>query len=166
MPLELPGSPAPEPNKPPSERRKLDRFPPQGWIAKVSLPRTFMGFGGGDALSVPLLDLSETGARVLFPKAIDKGAQIRVRIEDPKFKEVVEWTARVVWVNPPPPIATTWVVGVEFVELSRDLKLRIQGWRSFYTSEEYKKQLDDSEKALTDTKKRRAIRNRKPSDDR
>ena len=103
---------------------------------------------------------------MLFPKAIDKGAQIRVRIEDPKFREVVDWTARVVWVNPPPPIATTWVVGVEFVELSRDLKLRIQGWRSFYTSEEYKKQLDDSEQALTETKKRKAIQNRKPSDDR
>jgi PilZ domain-containing protein len=121
----------------------MDRFPPQGWVGKVQLPRTFMGLGGGDSINAPIVDLSETGARMLLPQKVDKGQQIRVRIQDPKFKDVIEWVAVVVWVNPPPPVATTWVVGIEFVELPREHKSKIQGWRSYYTSDEYRKSIED-----------------------
>ncbi len=143
----------------------MDRFPPQGWIGKVQLPRTFLGLGRGDSISAPIVDLSETGARILFPQKVDKGQQVRIRIQDPKFKDVVEWVAIVVWVNPPPPVATTWVVGIEFVELSRENKSKIVGWRSYYTSDEYKQSLDEpkvretrSRKAVRDTKSRKAVR--------
>lgn len=136
-----------------AERRKAERFPPAGWLAQVTLPRTFMGLGGGQTIKAPLLDLSEAGARIMLSQEVQKGQQVRLRIEDPKFKDVVEWMGRVAWVNPPPPVATTWIVGVEFVELPREHQLKIGGWRRYYTSEEHRRSLEEG----ASTKERRAM---------
>ncbi|MBI2932923.1 MAG: PilZ domain-containing protein [Planctomycetes bacterium] len=142
MPSEPPFGLPPQPANPApgSDRRRAVRFPPPGWVSKVTLPRTLMGLGGGQTVNAPLLDLSELGARIVLPQEISKGGHVRIRIEDPKFKDVVEVHARVAWVNPPPPVATSWIVGVEFIELPREHQLKISGWRSYYTSDEFLKQ--------------------------
>ncbi len=142
---------APEPEG--ADRRRAERFPPPGWFVKLSLPRSFIGLGGGGDFSAPILDLSETGARISSPRELKKDQQVRARIEEPKFRETIDWPARVVWVNPPPPIASTWIAGIEFIELPNEQRQKIAGWRTYYTGQEHRRQQDEA--ALASRESRR-----------
>ncbi len=110
------------------------RIRAQGWPATVE-PR---GAASMPDVAVKLVEITPEGARFIAPYEMRKGDAVLIRIEDPWFHEVVLCPATVAWLTPPPPVATTWVVGVEFVELSREHQLRIAKWAAHYTDEEFR----------------------------
>jgi len=112
----------------PAEIRR--RFPAAAWTVDLVV------MSDGAQLRVKLTELSETGVRLLVPRALARDVEIGLRIEDPDFHEVLERDATVAWATPPPPSGDTWVTWADFPALTRDQQLRIAKWQLHYASKD------------------------------
>ncbi len=101
-----PVKPAPKPNK------RLSRRSAAKGTARVRVYRTALGLGPNIALS--LLDLSETGLRVVLKEFIDPGREVEVNLESTATGRTLKTTATVMWIVPA--ADPTFIVGLRLLK--------------------------------------------------
>ena len=70
-------------------------------------------------------DLSETGIRLLSPKLFPVGSRLRIALDPGTLADRLAALGRVVWVEQFPEL-DRWQVGVEFSELSDNVRSRLR----------------------------------------
>src|SRR5436190_60836 len=83
------------PNRP--NRRASRRLPP-GNLIKVQCRKSYMGLGPDIAFQ--LLDLSQTGVRLLVKTPVEKGREVEVLLTGACCAPLIKRVARVVWAVP------------------------------------------------------------------
>ena len=101
-----PVKPAPKPNK------RLSRRSPAKSTTHVRVYRSALGLGPNIASA--LLDLSETGLRVVLKESIDLGREVEVSLESAATGRTLKATAAVVWVVPAADL--TFIVGLRLLK--------------------------------------------------
>ena len=87
--------PDPAPKKP---NKRLSRRNPARGTTRLRVYRNTMGLGPNIAST--LLDLSETGLRVVLTEAATVGQQVEVNLESAASGRTIKMPAEVVWVVP------------------------------------------------------------------
>jgi c-di-GMP-binding flagellar brake protein YcgR len=142
-----PPTPAPRPN-PWLEKRKFVRFNPPA-AAELTVPRKLVGMLGlGRGVAVRVIDLSEGGCAILSSEQLPKEAVVTLKMEVKELGDVLEIRGKIVRVTPPPPVASDWVIGLEFTELSKESQIKIAGWRTYFTSTMMRKKNDEKRRDL------------------
>jgi c-di-GMP-binding flagellar brake protein YcgR len=133
-----------------AERRQYIRFaPPIG--AELQVPRKLLGAVGlNRGLNARIMDLSEGGAGLFVAEQIEKGTVIKIHIEFKDLNDVLDISGTVVRCTPPPPIAGAkeWIIGVEFADVSRELKKKIDSWRLHVSSTMVRRKTEERRREL------------------
>ena len=105
-------SPAPVPPNPPKPNKRRSRRGASKTSTRLRVYRTTMGLGPNIASS--LLDLSETGLRVVLKETVTIGQEVEVNLESAATGRTLKLPATVVWIVP----ATngTFVVGLRLLK--------------------------------------------------
>ena len=105
-------SPAPVPHNPPKPNKRRSRRGASKTSTRLRVYRTTMGLGTNIASS--LLDLSETGLRVVLKETVTIGQEVEVNLESAATGRTLKLPATVVWIVP----ATngTFVVGLRLLK--------------------------------------------------
>jgi hypothetical protein len=83
-----------EPKPPAKNRRAFRRRPPRG-KAKIACFKGTMDVGPN--LSVSLLDISESGVRLIVKSALDKGQDVTMTLEGIGHSRPIKASGKVVW---------------------------------------------------------------------
>jgi len=129
--------------KPSRDTTQRVRVVANGWPITVT-PIAGANAAPATPIEARLVELTTTGARFIVPHEIPKNAPVEVKIHDPISREVVQGTARVMLTTPPPPVATTWIIGVAFDGLTHNYLLRIASWAAYYRDLEIRKKRDQT----------------------
>jgi len=83
-------------------------------------------------------NLSQGGAMIHAGKALSVGSRHPIKIEIPKFKEVIQGEVEVRWCAESAKKEKDFIVGVMFVQLSPKERRKISGMQDLLTSAEYR----------------------------
>jgi PilZ domain len=83
-----------EPVQPPENRRRCRRQKPKG-STKILTLKGSLGLGRTVALSI--LDLSETGVRLIVKENLEKNQEVEVNLESPTCRRPIKTLGNVVW---------------------------------------------------------------------
>ena len=134
--------PAPSPSRQPcarEERRKYPRFALDEVTAMVTLGGFLrvLGLGKGKNVS-PVIELSEGGVRLVTQARIVPKTRIHLKIEIPKYRDVIECAGEVRWSLPSAKKTGEFYTAAMFVGLPPPDAKKIAVMRSYFTSPEYK----------------------------
>ena len=100
----------PNPPKPPERNRRLSQRRPPKRSTKATGHKGPLGLGPNVVVSV--VDLSESGARLVVKVPLEKGQEVEVNLQGQSQARPVKLPAVVVWVTPLPD--STYSAGVAF----------------------------------------------------
>ena len=72
------------------------------------------------------VDVSAEGARIAVPRAIDQGTSVRLRVHLPDAQAGIDCVCRAVWCKPSETFAGMYEVGMSFVDMTDDDRLRLE----------------------------------------
>lgn len=137
----LPGStPAPKaPATPaaPPDKRQHPRFKVEGSTASVGKPGLLATLGLGPRKH-KVINLSQGGAMIRLGKRFAAGHRLELRIEVPKFKEVIEAVGEIRWCAASAKSESDIYVGVRFIDLPPAEYRKLVRMYEMFTSAEYK----------------------------
>lgn len=84
------------------------------------------------------VNLSEGGVLIHSREPMKKGAEVRVRIDVPKYSDRIESPGRVQWCYPSARQEGHFYIGVQFTGLSAPESKKVAVMRQVFTSEEYR----------------------------
>ena len=131
-----------------AERRKYLRFAPKLTAELQVPPKLRDSLGGNSVVTVRVMDLSEGGMGFFFPLAIDLGSFIKLRVLFPDMDDKLDVAGTVRRNIPPPPVAKDFIVGIEFADISHDIRKKVAIWRNWVTSTMVRKKTDEDRREL------------------
>ena len=100
----------------PGDKREHPRFQVEGTTTVLGRPGFLASLGIGP-IKHPVVNLSQGGAMVRVGKQFPVESRHEIRIEIPKFQEVVEVVGEVRWCAQSAKNASDFYVGIRFVDL-------------------------------------------------
>ena len=119
-----------------NEKRHFPRFKVEGAWASVGKLSMLEGLLGPKKHDV--INLSQNGAMIRLGKRLPVESQHELRIEVPKYREVIEGTGEIRWCLESAKNAKDIYVGVMFVDLAATEIRKITRMYELFTSQEYK----------------------------
>ena len=121
----------------PPDKRQHPRFKVEGTTASVGKPGLLATLGLGPRKH-PVINLSQGGAMIRLGKRHEVGSRLDLRIDVPKYKEVIEAVGEVRWCAASAKSESDIYVGVRFVDLPPAERRKLAGMCEMFTSAEYK----------------------------
>ena len=122
-----------------NEKRQHPRFKIEGATAVLGKEGMLAGLGMGNRLR-KLVNLSQGGAMIQTIKRLVVGSRHPVRIEIPKYKEVIEAEGEVKWCLESAKAKNDFYVGISFADLAESDRKKIARMQDLFTSADYRAQ--------------------------
>jgi hypothetical protein len=120
-----------------SDKREHPRFRIEGTTMAIGKPGLLATLGLG-LIRHPVVNLSQGGVMVKFVKRLPVDSRHPLRIEIPKYKEVIEGLGEVRWCGESAKSKTEIYLGIQFVNLPAAEQRKLTGIYELVTSAEYK----------------------------
>jgi hypothetical protein len=120
-----------------SEKREHPRFKIEGTTVAIGKPGILASLGLGP-IRHPVINLSAGGAMVKFVKRLPVDSRHPLRIEIPRYKEVIEGTGEVRWCGESARNKSEIYVGIQFVDLPVAEQRKLSSIYDLVSSAEYK----------------------------
>jgi|SRR5579862_3322317 len=120
-----------------SDKRQYPRFKIEGTTVAIGKPGFLATLGLGP-IRHPVVNLSQGGAMVKFVKRLPVDSRHPLRIEIPRYKEVIEGFGEVRWCGESAKVKSEIYLGIQFVDLPAAEQRKLSGIYDLVTSAEYK----------------------------
>jgi hypothetical protein len=121
----------------PGDKRDHPRFKVEGATASVGKPGILASLGLG-LIKHSVINLSQGGAMIRLGKRVPVDSRHELRIEVPKYKEVIEGEGEVRWCLASAKSDSDIYIGVRFVDLPASERRKLAGMYELFTSADYK----------------------------
>ena|SRR5688572_14816899 len=122
-----------------NEKRHHPRFKIEGATAVLGKEGMLAGLGLGNRMR-KLVNLSQGGAMIQTVQRLVVGSRHPVRIEIPKYKEVIQGEGEVRWCLESAKAKNDFYVGISFAELADSDRRKIARMQDLFMSAEYRAQ--------------------------
>jgi hypothetical protein len=120
-----------------ADKRQFPRFKVEGTTTSIGKPGLLASLGLGP-IKFPVVNLSQGGAMVRVSKRLPMDSRHELRIEIPRYKEVIETVGEIRWCGESAKKETDIYIGLRFVDLSAAEQRKLAGIYELFTSAEVK----------------------------
>jgi hypothetical protein len=120
-----------------TDKRQFPRFKVEGTTTSLGKPGLLVSLGLGP-IKYPVINLSQGGAMVRVSKRLEMDSRHELRIEIPKYKEVIETVGEIRWCGESAIKESDIYVGLQFVDLPAVERRKLAGIYERFTSAEVK----------------------------
>ena len=121
----------------PPDKRQYPRFKIEGTTTSLGKPGFLASLGLG-RIQHAVVNLSQGGAMVKYTKRLPVDSQHELRIEIPKYKEVIDAVGVIRWCAQSAKKESDIYLGIQFVELPAPERRKLISMYELFSSTEYK----------------------------